>query len=228
MNKEMNMDPRSPRQAFTLIELLVVISIIAVLAALLLPAINLARSSARTIQCLSSMRQVGMGMQGYADDNAGRLPRIKTADNVHWQELVSPSVEANTTDDPKGGQTRRKSVIWGCTEWQSSPKNQDKAWRVGYSFNAWLMQPEVPWANNNFHGTYFGSPQMDFTFEQLSTLSQRALVADGIDWHMGGKGEGFDPRHRDKGTVLFCDLHVATLRKEDATLAITDPGKLDL
>lgn len=57
------------RSGFTLIELLVVIGIIAVLIAILLPALGAARASASGVVCLSRMRQVAIGWQIYADDN---------------------------------------------------------------------------------------------------------------------------------------------------------------
>lgn len=63
-------------RAFTLIELLVVISIIALLIALLLPALAQAKEASRTVQCLSNERQIGTAFSGYAADH-GTLPYIR-------------------------------------------------------------------------------------------------------------------------------------------------------
>lgn len=62
------------RRGFTLVELLVVIAIVGLLVALLLPAVQAARESARRIQCVNNLKQMGIAMQSYADVNRGLPP----------------------------------------------------------------------------------------------------------------------------------------------------------
>ena len=74
-------------KAFTLIELLVVISIIAILAALLLPTLAKSRDSARVIVCSGNMRQVGQLIIAYADDYQGYPPRSYKGFIYNWELL---------------------------------------------------------------------------------------------------------------------------------------------
>lgn len=64
------------RKYFTLIELLIVIAIIAILAAMLLPALNKARDKAKQIKCVSNLKQLYTTLRLYADDNRDLLPPL--------------------------------------------------------------------------------------------------------------------------------------------------------
>ena len=80
-------------RAFTLIELLVVVAVIAVLISILAPALSGARAATRRTACASNLRQIGIGIHTYADENRGFTPR--GPDPLHPYDFTSNQMATN-------------------------------------------------------------------------------------------------------------------------------------
>jgi prepilin-type N-terminal cleavage/methylation domain-containing protein len=116
--------PRPASPAFTLIELLVVIAIIAILASLLLPALGQAKARAKSTACLNNLKQIGLGLRLWADDNGDKFPwnlevgRGGSAGSADWtdhfracsNELSTPRILLCPTDREK-----RAGTNWAFT-----------------------------------------------------------------------------------------------------------------
>src|SRR5437868_2812758 len=90
------------KYAFTLIELLVVIAIIAILAAILFPVFAQAREKARQATCLSNLKQIGLGVLQYVQDNDESFPLA-----THWNDSQTKLMNAVVPYIKSGG-------VWYC------------------------------------------------------------------------------------------------------------------
>jgi prepilin-type N-terminal cleavage/methylation domain-containing protein/prepilin-type processing-associated H-X9-DG protein len=145
---------RSKRSAFTLVELLVVIGIIALLIAILLPALGRARESAYKIKCASNLRAIGQGFANYIATNHGVIP----PSNFYQQLNIAPDpttgVLTQTPSQPVYGYVHWSALIFG---------RHDGVYKQGYSYE---VSPDAPYGfdpifNSTVGWEMFQCPSLD-------------------------------------------------------------------
>jgi prepilin-type N-terminal cleavage/methylation domain-containing protein/prepilin-type processing-associated H-X9-DG protein len=218
--------------AFTLIELLVVISIIAVLASLLLPAVSMANASAKRTQCASNGRQLLTAMIAYTGDYDDLLPlaqdhRSGVSDGV-WINALAPY--GGVSGDASRQDATAKNIFNACPLFTPSGNTR---WERGYGMNAFPSCNKLwQFGNANIANWWSGLAWSYHGRSSLSYASNRILIADSsAAWvfnpYAGGGTANvatLQARHRGKANLVFADGHVGANTQEDAINGFLEPA----
>ncbi len=200
---------RPARQtAFTLIELLIVIAIIAILAALLLPALGRAKELAKSIQCRNQMRQIGLATRLYADDNSDLFPRSQhsafASRQLVWERALAPWLGGRNTDTVT--LTNLLNGIYHC------PSDTKPAPRLSYGLNVYFELE----ADAGFAACHTVSkvpkPTTTIAFTELAETNPSDHVMP-QDWTstLDAADDVASTRHRQKSNFAFVDGHSESL-----------------
>jgi prepilin-type N-terminal cleavage/methylation domain-containing protein len=194
-----NLSPSWVTRAFTLIELLVVIAIIAILAALLLPTLVVSKERARRTSCKNSMRQFGLAIHMYADDNRQYVPsgapnEIKSPDDDHLPVI------SDATSNSLVRYTGSEKVLhcpsfgdWFIKEQAKRPfEEREYGYVIGYNYHGGHIN--TPWPALPGYTNRWISPQ------KLTEDPGLVLLSDMNDWSPI-YGQTFAP-HGKNGHVL--------------------------
>jgi prepilin-type processing-associated H-X9-DG protein/prepilin-type N-terminal cleavage/methylation domain-containing protein len=231
---------RTAARAFTLIELLVVIGIIALLIALLMPALSAARSQAMTTRCAANLHDLGSAVQHYANDYKGVIPRgyyyfpWYQQGYILWAEALStyvghPVVNPDTGPARDGpmAQEFRQIGVYQCPVFPNEEQALDyvvNSWNTGdYNDSACIQMTKLRRASDLVYLTEANANRLtdQFPFHDVWDPTHLPVAADGTRQETARVMN--DDRHRGRLNVLFLDGHTVTMHYRELKPKDFDP-----
>ena len=219
------------RRGFTLVELLVVIGIIALLIAILMPSLAKAREQAKTIDCASRLRQIGIALMNYATDHRGEFPNWSGWHVVGGNGTGEDSPGLGWTEQIEPYLLKADSVIYNCP---SFPEE----YRINYFLAArhLFLNGRSFWKQSEIKKSSEFVLSGDCTQRRLyppafgtaSTMTTDDCDKDDATQEgivFAGQDEGRNV-HSAGNNVLFADTHVAPYKKFSPTEMTYHPTEM--
>jgi prepilin-type N-terminal cleavage/methylation domain-containing protein/prepilin-type processing-associated H-X9-DG protein len=202
--------------AFTLIELLVVIAIIAVLAAMLLPALSRAKAKARSLQCVSNLKQITLANFMYVNESENTIP-YRIGNDLWMRSLIDQYSKVDqvrqcpaapySKQNPWGSATT--AWVWPSVE--VNPVTKEPRWTGGYALNGWMYKGDWTVQDNR--------PSTTNAFRKEAEIVKPALTpifCDGMWVDAWPKETDAPARNLLEGPTTLGSLSVITIARHGA------------